>query len=86
MNNFDYTFVQNGKLQEWVLRNVSKNTQRIINKLVVDKGLTIADNTLEKIYHFTENYARQLSDTIIAQSLNDLELSSADSTTNIFLP
>lgn len=83
--NIDY--IQGGKFAEDVFNYVSKSTEKLINKLVQEKGITIPDNSLERIYNFAQNYARQLTDTIIAESLNDQDLNVSDKRkTNIYLP
>ena len=42
-------YIQCGKFGQDVLNYVTKSTEKLINKLVKEKGITIADNTLEKI-------------------------------------
>ena len=80
-------YIQGGKLGEDILNYVSKCTEKLINKLVQEKGITIPDNSLERIYNFTENYARQLTDTITSESLNDQDFNFSDKNkTNIYLP
>lgn len=84
-NSMDY--INSGKLGQDILKYVTKSTEKLINKLVQDKGFTIADNTLERIYNFTELYARQLSDTISSETLNDIDFNVSDKRkTNIYLP
>jgi hypothetical protein len=86
MNN-TINYINGGKLGEDVLTHVSKSTEKLINKLVKEKGITIADNTLERIYNFTEMYAKQLSDTIASEAMNDFDYTSSDKRkTNIYLP
>lgn len=85
MNTLDY--INCGKLGEDVLKYVTKSTEKLINRLVQEKGVTIADNTLERIYNFTEVYARQLTDTISSECLNDIDFNVSDKRkTNIYLP
>lgn len=80
-------YINSGKLGQDILKYVTKSTEKLINKLVQDKGFTIADNTLERIYNFTELYARQLSDTISSETLNDIDFNVSDKRkTNIYLP
>ena len=80
-------YVQGGKFATDVLNYVSRSTEKLINNLVQKKGMTIADNTLERIYNFTEVYARQLSETIASEALNDIDYTSSDKRkTNIYLP
>lgn len=79
-------YIQNGKLGQDVLNYITSYTEKLINKLVKDKGITIADNTLERIYNFSEMYARQLTDTISSESLNDIDFVSDKNKTNIYLP
>ena len=86
MNNA-INYINGGKLGEDILNHVSNSTEKLINKLVKEKGITIADNTLERIYNFTEMYAKQLSDTISSEAMNDLDYTSSDKRkTNIYLP
>lgn len=81
------SYIQNGKFAEDVLDYVTSSTEKLINKLVQEKGITIPDNSLERIYHFAQNYARQLTDTIISESLNDRDFNVSDKRkTNIYLP
>jgi hypothetical protein len=80
-------YIQCGKFGLDVLNYVSRCTEKLINKLVQEKGITITDNTLERIYNFTETYARQLTDTIVSESLNDQDFTMSDKRkTNIYLP
>lgn len=80
-------YIQCGKMYSDILNHVTKSTEKLINKLVQEKGITIPDNSLGRIYNFTENYARQLADTISAESLNDQDFNSSDKNkTNIYLP
>lgn len=79
-------YIQCGKFGQDVLNYVTTSTEKLINKLVKEKGITIADNTLEKIYNFSESYARQLTDTISSESLNDIDFASDKNKTNIYLP
>ena len=80
-------FINTGKLGQHVLNHVTKSTEKLINKLVQEKGITIADNTLERIYNYSEVYARQLTDTIASESLNDIDYTNSDKRkTNIYLP
>ena len=80
-------YIQSGRFGTDVLDYVSKSTEKLINKLVQEKGITIPDNTLERIYNFTEVYARQLADTIMSESLNDQDFNCSDKRkTNIYLP
>lgn len=80
-------FINSGRLGQYVLNHVTKSTEKLINKLVQEKGITIADNTLERIYNFTEMYAKQLTDTISSESLNDVDFNASDKRkTNIYLP
>ena len=85
-NNLQY--INSGRLGSDVLKYVTSSTEKLINKLVKEKGITIADNSLEKIYNFTELYAKQLSDTISAESLNDQDLNMNKQfiNTNIYRP
>lgn len=86
MNN-KLTYIQSGHLYTDTLNYVSKCTEKYINKLVQKNGITIADNTLERIYNFCEVYARQLADTISSESLNDQDFNVSDKRkTNIYLP
>jgi hypothetical protein len=86
MNNA-INYINGGKLGEDILNHVSTSTEKLINKLVKEKGITIADNTLERIYNFTEMYAKQLSDTISSEAMNDFDYTSSDKRkTNIYLP
>jgi hypothetical protein len=86
MNN-TLNYINEGRLGQDVLNHVTKSTEKLINKLVQDKGITIADNTLERIYHFAELYAKQLTDTISSESMNDIDFNmSAKKKTNISLP
>ncbi len=64
-------YINSGRLSQDILKYVTSSTQKLINKLVQDKGITIADNSLERIYNFAQTYAKQLSDTIASESLND---------------
>lgn len=85
MGNMDY--INCGRLGQDILKHVTKSTEKLINRLVQEKGITIADNTLEQIYHFTESYARQLSDTISSGALNDVDYNFSDKhKSNIYLP
>ena len=80
-------YIQGGKLGTDILNYVTKSTEKLINKLVQEKGITIPDNSLERIYNFTEVYARQLTDTISSESLNDQDFNFSDKNkTNIYLP
>lgn len=80
-------YIQCGQFGTDVLNYVSKSTEKLINKLVKEKGITIPDNALERIYNFTEVYARQLTDTITSESLNDQDFNCSDKRkTNIYLP
>lgn len=81
------TYINGGAFGQDVLNYVSRSTEKLINKLVQDKGITIADNTLERIYNFTEQYAKQLAETIASESLNDIDFNVSDKRkTNIYLP
>lgn len=80
-------YIQGGRLGTDILNHVTKSTEKLINKLVQEKGITIPDNSLERIYNFAENYARQLTDTITSESLNDQDFNFSDKNkTNIYLP
>lgn len=81
-------YIQCGKFGQDVLNYVTKSTEKLINKLVKEKGITIADNTLEKIYNFSESYAKQLTDTISSESLNDQDFNMNKQfiNTNIYRP
>jgi len=81
-------YIQCGKFSQDVLNYVTKSTEKLINKLVKEKGITIADNTLEKIYNFSESYAKQLTDTISSESLNDQDFNMNKQfiNTNIYRP
>ena len=84
-NKLDY--INCGNFGQDVLKHVTNSTEKLINKLVKDKGITIADNTLERIYNFSELYARQLTDTISSEMLNDIDFNVSDKRkTNIYLP
>lgn len=85
-NNLQY--INSGRLGSDILKYVTSSTEKLINKLVKEKGITIADNSLEKIYNFTELYAKQLSDTISAESLNDQDynMNKQFINTNIYRP
>lgn len=86
MNN-TLNYINGGRLGQDVLNHVTKSTEKLINKLVQDKGITVADNTLERIYNFAEMYARQLTDTISSESMNDIDFTKSDKQkTNIYLP
>lgn len=86
MNN-NLNYIQGGHLYTDTLNYVSKCTEKYINKLVQEKGITIADNTIERIYNFCELYARQLTDTISSESMNDTDFNFSDKNkTNIYLP
>lgn len=85
-NNLQY--INSGRLGSDILKYVTSSTEKLINKLVKEKGITIADNSLEKIYNFTELYAKQLSDTISSESLNDQDhnMNKQFINTNIYRP
>lgn len=87
MENTTLNYINGGKLSRDVLKFVTTYTEKLINTLVQKKGITIADNTLERIYNFTEVYARQLTETISSESLNDIDFAASDKQkTNIYLP
>ena len=87
MNTPTISYINGGKFGQDVLKYVTKSTEKLINKLVQEKGISIADNTLERIYNFTEVYARQLTDTISSEALNDIDFAVSDKRkTNIYLP
>lgn len=87
MENTTLNYINGGKFGQDVLKYVTKSTEKLINKLVQEKGISIADNTLERIYNFTEVYARQLAETISSESLNDIDFTVSDKRkTNIYLP
>lgn len=87
MENTTLNYINGGKLSQDVLKYVTTSTEKLINTLVQKKGITIADNTLERIYNFTEVYARQLAETISSESLNDVDFTTSDKQkTNIYLP
>ena len=46
-------YINCGRLGQDILEHVTKSTEKLINRLVQENGITIADNTLEQIYHFT---------------------------------
>ena len=80
-------YINGGKFGQDVLKYVTNSTEKLINKLVQEKGISIADNTLERIYNFTEVYARQLTETISSEALNDIDFAVSDKRkTNIYLP
>lgn len=79
-------YIQCGEFQNDILEYVTTSTEKLINNLVKEKGITIADNTLMKIYNFSEMYAKQLTDTISSESLNDIDFTSDKNKTNIYLP
>lgn len=86
MNNNTINYINGGKFSQDVLKYVTKSTEKLINTLVQKKGITIADNTLMRIYNFSEMYAKQLTDTISSESLNDIDFTSDKNKTNIYLP
>lgn len=86
MNNNTINYINGGKFSQDVLKYVTKFTEKLINTLVQKKGITIADNTLMRIYNFSEMYAKQLTDTISSESLNDIDFTSDKNKTNIYLP
>ena len=87
MENTTLNYINSGKLSRVVLKYVTTYTEKLINTLVQKKGITIADNTLERIYNFTEVYARQLTETISSEYLNDVDFTASDKQkTNIYLP
>lgn len=88
MENNNLQYINSGRLGSDILKYVTSSTEKLINKLVKEKGITIADNSLEKIYNFTELYAKQLSDTISAESLNDQDhnMNKQFINTNIYRP
>ena len=84
-NSIDY--INCGRFGQDVLKHVTKSTEKLINKLVQDYGITIADNTLERIYNFSEIYAKQLTDTISSEYLSDIDYTASDKRkVNIYLP
>lgn len=86
MNNNTINYINGGKFSRDVLKYVTKSTEKLINTLVQKKGITIADNTLMRIYNFSEMYAKQLTDTISSEALNDIDFTSDKNKTNIYLP
>lgn len=86
MNNNTINYINGGKFSRDVLKYVTKSTEKLINTLVQKKGITIADNTLMRIYNFSEMYAKQLTDTISSETLNDIDFTSDKNKTNIYLP
>lgn len=87
MENTTLNYINGGKLSQDILKYVTTSTEKLINTLVQKKGITIADNTLERIYNFTEVYARQLTETISSEALNDVDFTTSDKQkTNIYLP
>lgn len=80
-------YIQSGSLYSDVLDFVTGKTEHFINTLVKEKGIALADNTLTKIYNFAEIYARQLTDVISSESMNDRDFNFSDKNkTNIYLP
>lgn len=88
MDNSNLHYINSGRLGSDVLKYITTSTEKLINKLVKEKGITIADNSLERIYNFTETYAKQLTDTISSESLNDQDFNMNKQfiNTNIYRP
>lgn len=88
MDNSNLQYINSGRLGSDVLKYITTSTEKLINKLVKEKGITIADNSLERIYNFTETYAKQLTDTISSESLNDQDFNMNKQfiNTNIYRP
>lgn len=86
--NSELKYIQGGRFGQDILDYVTKSTEKLINKLVKEKGISIADNTLERIYNFAEMYARQLADTISSEALNDQDFNYNKQfiNTNIYRP
>ena len=88
MDKSNLQYINSGRLGEDILKYITNSTEKLINKLVKEKGITIADNSLERIYNFTESYAKQLTDTISSESLNDQDFNMNKQfiNTNIYRP
>lgn len=88
MDKSNLQYINSGRLGEDILKYVTTSTEKLINKLVKEKGITIADNSLERIYNFAESYAKQLTDTISSESLNDQDFNMNKQfiNTNIYRP
>lgn len=86
--NSELKYIQGGRFGQDILDYVTKSTEKLINKLVKEKGISIADNTLERIYNFAEMYAKQLADTISSEALNDQDFNYNKQfiNTNIYRP
>ena len=80
-------YINGGDLGSDILNDVTTFTEELVKNLVKEKGISIANNTMEKLYNFSEVFARQLTDTIAAESLNDTDFNVSDKRkTDIYLP
>lgn len=80
-------YINGGDLGSDILNDVTTFTEELVKNLVKERGISIANNTMEKLYNFSEVFARQLTDTITAESLNDTDFNVSDKRkTDIYLP
>jgi dTDP-D-glucose 4,6-dehydratase len=86
--NHNLQYINSGRLGQDILKYVTKSTEKYVENLVKEKGISLTSTTLQKIYSFTEMYAKQITDTIASESLNDQDFNMNKQfiNTNIYRP
>ena len=84
--NHNLQYINSGRLGQDILKYVTKSTEKYVEKLVKEKGISLTSTTLQKIYSFTEMYAKQITDTIASESLNDQDFNMNKQVINTNMP
>lgn len=86
--NYNIQYINSGQFGQDILKHVTKSTEKYIEKLVKEKGISITSTTLQRIYNFTEQYAKSLADTLSAEALNDQDhyINKTFTNSNIYRP
>lgn len=81
-------YINGGQFGQDVLKYVTKSTEKYVEKLVKERGISLTSSSLQRIYNFTEIYAKQLADTIASEALNDQDhfVNKEFVNTNIYRP
>lgn len=86
--NYNIRYINSGQFGQDILKYVTNSTEKYIEKLVKERGISITSTTLQRIYNFTEQYAKSLADTLSAESLNDQDhyINRTFTNSNIYRP
>lgn len=86
--NYNIRYINSGQFGQDILKYVTNSTEKYIEKLVKERGISVTSSTLQRIYNFTEQYAKSLSDTLSSEALNDQDhyINRTFTNSNIYRP